>query len=35
MVGEPVAGVDEYGEWVPSAIGCNASENVDVEELGV
>jgi hypothetical protein len=34
MVGEPVAGVDEYGEWVSSAIGFNANENVDVEELG-
>jgi hypothetical protein len=35
MVGEPMAGVDEYGEWVPSAIGSNANENVDVGELGV
>jgi hypothetical protein len=29
-----MAGVDEYGEWVPSAMGSNANENVDVEELG-
>ena len=35
MVGEPMAGVEVYGEWVPSAIGSNANENVDVEELGV
>jgi hypothetical protein len=35
MVGEPMAGVHEYGVRVPSAIGSNANENVDVEELGV
>jgi len=35
MVGEPITGVEVYGEWVPSAIGSNANGNVDVEELGV
>ena len=34
MAGEPMAGVDEYGEWVPSAMGSNVNENVDVEVLG-
>lgn len=35
MVGDPIAGVEGYGECVDSAMGSSASENVEVEEVGV
>jgi len=34
MVGEPIAGVDGYGDMAASAIGSRANENVEEEELG-
>lgn len=33
IVGEPIAGVDGYGETAASAIGSRASEKEDVDEL--